>query len=472
MASTNSTNHARVNDDTSIPMGEDSPLLFSPSRRESLITAVVEEEVPIGNASVFATMVNMAKACMGPGCLVLPFAARQGGLWLHTVGLLAIAVWNIYIVRRLCQCLDYLPATVRAPTVTTPNPTRKLRRDTHNNNKPPPPEGTAMFGQVVWYALGKKGLFALDLLMLLFLLGILIAYINAMRSFLRDTPLSTQSPLLDALLLVAIMGPLSSVPHMGYLSKASALGLVVLAATFVVIGIYGVQQQQQQSTPLHGTPQEGLWGISQWFGSVVFSFGVAPLTYNFRSSMADPTQMVTATTVSLMSVALAYMGIGIFFWALFPTLQGDLLQALPTNQGFVWPSLTRLAMVLVGLTTVPLLVVPCGELLEGKLIMAPRSNNNNHHHKRRILVRCGICLFAVGVSLYVPGFVDVLSFVGCCCVACLGFCIPPLLHLLLGYRSQPTHSMILDAVMLVWGIFATVVSTTYTFRQISTAAGN
>jgi amino acid permease len=349
-----------------------------------------------------------------------------------------------------------------------------------------------MFGQVVWYAMGgHRGLLALDLLMLVFLLGILVAYINAISGFLWETPFSTRSHVLDALLLVAIMGPLSSVPHMGYLSRASALGLIVLAMTFTVISIYGLleqqqqqQQQQQQSTlwqSLRWTPLHGLWGISQWFGSVVFSFGITPLTYNFRSSMANPDQMVSAAAYSLTAVALAYIVLGICFWALFPTtLNGDLLTVLPTredatnNGALWWTTLTRLAMVLVGLTTVPLLVVPCGELVEGKLLP---TSSLHEHPKRRIVFRCGICLFAVGISLYVPGFVDVLSFVGCCCVACLGFCIPPLLHVLLAWTHRPPTTaksaamLLLDCLMLAWGVFATVVSTTYTFRQVSTATG-
>ena len=71
---------------------ETSALLPQHDNRDSIITAVVEDEVPLGNASMLQTMVNMAKACMGQGCLVLPFAAKQGGLALHTFGLLAIAL--------------------------------------------------------------------------------------------------------------------------------------------------------------------------------------------------------------------------------------------------------------------------------------------------------------------------------------------------------------------------------------------
>ena len=99
-----------------------------------------------------------------------------------------------------------------------------------------------MFGKVVWYAVGPTGLLALDILMISFLMGILVTYMNAMRSFLQATPLTTHSDLVDAILLVAIMGPLSCVPHIGYLSQASAMGLLVLMGTFIVLGVYGLDE--------------------------------------------------------------------------------------------------------------------------------------------------------------------------------------------------------------------------------------
>ena len=513
---------------------------LSVPQHQSLSSSPQQHQPPqvTGDATVLQTCINMAKTCMGTGCLVLPFAARQGGWFLHTFGLLAIAAWNIYTVQRLCLCLDYLPLQPRIQPIQRPNKKSKGRLSTivsgeeldlcetgnespkngssnsHANNAtqraesnrntvPPyhhphhPPEETAMFGKVVWYAVGPYGLMALDVLMVSFLIGILVTYMNAMRSFLRDTPWTTHSDLVDALILVAIMGPLSCVPHMGYLAKASAMGLLVLAATFVVLGLYGMEeyhnspQQPQHPAEIWSSvlPEHGLWGMSHWFGCVVFSFGVAPLTYNFRSSMADPTQMVPATSYALMGVALAYMGLGIGFWVLFPDLEGDLLQELPLT-GFL-PVITRLAMVVVVLTTAPLLIVPCGELMESKISYAATQSmilctpsrrrnqyyehlddDHDHHQFRRILFRFGICFLGVGISICVPGFVDVLSFVGCCCVACLGFCIPPLLHALLcfqarQYRPWNRWTMMVDILMLSWGIFATVVSTTYTFRQIS-----
>ena len=116
------------------------------------------------------------------------------------------------------------------------------------------------------------------------------------------------------------MGSLSVVPNMGYLSKVSALGLIVLGLTFGVIAAFGDFHED-----FHGLsflPQNGLSGISHWFGCVVFGFGVVPLTYNFHDSMAEPHKMVPATGVALAGVALVYIAIGCGLVVLYPDVDG------------------------------------------------------------------------------------------------------------------------------------------------------
>ena len=84
------------------------------------------------------------------------------------------------------------------------------------------------------------------------------------------------------------------------------------------------------------------------------------------------------------------------------------------------------------------------------------------------------------IAVMLPGFVQVLSFVGCFCVAMVGFCMPPLLHLrlmLLARKEESNNSatvirpmhdrtdVVLDTSLLAWGIFATIVSTIYTLHN-------
>jgi hypothetical protein len=177
--------------------------------------------------------------------------------------------------------------------------------------------------------------------------------------------------------------------------------------------------------------------------------------------MAEPKEISRATLFALLLVAAAYIVTGVGLLLLYPNIQTDVLSLIPTEG--ILPTLTRLAMVVVVIATAPLLIVPCGELLEGKI-------NPSQTNKRlvQIIVRFSICFLTVAISVEVPGFVNVLTFVGCFCVAFVSFCIPPFLYLvlLLGEGKTPIKGLWVDVLMLAWGLVATVISTTYVFRRV------
>ena len=169
---------------------------------------------------------------------------------------------------------------------------------------------------------------------------------------------------------------------------------------------------------------QSLTGISHWFGICVFGYGIVPLTYNLQESMKEPHRFVGASALSLLGVAVAYIVLGVGLYALCPHLTADVLAEIP-NAGLL-PTLTRLAMTGTVVATAPLLIVPCAELLEGKFDVG--------HH--RTAVRFALAGLSVGVAVLLPGFVQVLSFVGCFCVATVSFIMPPLLHLRLLMRAH------------------------------------
>jgi len=283
-------------------------------------------------------------------------------------------------------------------------------------------------------------------------------------SFLRDTPFSTGTLALDAFGTSILIGLLSVVPDMGYLARASATGLTVLAMTFCVIAWYG--GYSGIFTALSWWPLDGMSGVSTWFGCIVFGFGIVPLTYNMQESMAEPQRMIGASFVGLLAVAISYATMGIGLLLLYPDIQGDLLQELPKTG--ILPTIVRLAMVVVVMVTAPLLVVPCGELIEGKISL------NVSESVLRVMVRLGICVVCSIISVGVPGFVQVLSFVGCFCVALVGFVVPPLLHLVLLSKAETPQdavvvkrAQLLDGCMLVWGVSATIITSVFTLRELT-----
>ena len=132
--------------------GNKAPLF--PTEDLPLIQSEDNDNETHGHATFQETIINLMKTCAGTGTLALPYAARQGGLILNVFGLFCIAGWNIFSVQRLVECLKYL--------------------DKSRN----PPAGTSTFGKVAWYAFGNKGLMALDLMMLILLCGIIVAYVG------------------------------------------------------------------------------------------------------------------------------------------------------------------------------------------------------------------------------------------------------------------------------------------------------
>jgi amino acid permease len=415
---------------------EISPLLERRQQRLSF----TEESL----ASNTDTTINLIKTCMGTGCLALPFACQQGGIVFFIIGLFAVGAWNVYSVHRLVQCLSYLPKSMQ-PSDSTINTTRNFPAPAPESQLPP--EGIALMSQVAWFAFGPLGVQVLDGIMMVLFFGVITAYYCAVLTFLGDTPFSL-GRIGDGVLTLVILTALSLVPHVGALKYASALGMLVLFLTFGVIFFYGLSDCNQESVTINVWPSS-IDGLSQWFGVIVFGFGIVPMTYNYRSSMQRPEDIVHVTVHAMSGTACAYVLIGWGLYALFPSLQGDVLSELPRH-GFL-PIATRLAMVTVVLMTAPFLIVPCAELIEGKF-----------QHVGRVFTRLTICGISCTLAILFPHFVQALSLVGSTCVAAVSFCVPALLHRrLVRMRSEQElqHLANIDLFMFVLGIVLTVIST-------------
>ena len=256
-------------------------------------------------------------------------------------------------------------------------------------------------------------------------------------------------------------------------------GLSVLGVTLTIVAIYGYYHEVTEPTAAISLfPSEGLAGVSQWFGCIVFGFGIVPLTFNFRESMVEPAKLSMTTMIALFLVAVTYIIIGLGLLVLYPNIKSDVLSELPIHG--VIPVLTRLAMVVVVMATAPLLIVPCGQIVEGKIIHSPHDIEQDIYYKdlprrRRIqvAVRLAICAVTVAISVGVPEFVSVLTFVGCFCVAFVSFCIPPCLHLLIRISQGATSWTYLwiDVLFLAWGLVATGISTLIVFKDSIMGAG-
>jgi amino acid permease len=468
-------------------------------KRVSSISQELGPETLKGTSSLLNVGINLAKTAAGTGILALPYACKQGGLVLFVFGMFLIAFWNVYCMKQLCDALEYLLRLGETPNMTavvyvdTEDPTTTnccdcctshCRHDRFSiKYRDPPPDGTSSFSKLGWYAMGDLGLWSIDLMMLMLLSFINIAFEVAILSFAQATPFTTGVKLYDGLILGLLLVPLCIVDDLSALSKLSRLGLIILGVTMSVIGCYGIKDrffdndvdQTSASDNLMDTdtvfrlyPLNGIEGISKWFGCIVFSFGIVPLTFNFRESMAEPEKLPKTALISMFLVGICYNVIGLSFLYLFPNIENDLLAEIPST-GFL-ATTTRLAMILVTMATTPLLTVPCAEIIEGKILNITQGEKN-HTQSRKLMVitRTFVLMTTVTIAAKLPGFVSVLSFVGCFAVSMVSFVLPPGLHCLLlgqgfddGQTEYSTLARMRDVSMLLIGLATTIITTWFT----------
>jgi len=198
--------------------------------------------------------------------------------------------------------------------------------------------------------------------------------------------------------------------------------------------------------------------------------GVVPFTYTIQESMEQPKDMKRATDIAVWLIFITYLAISDGLAILVSPMthhdiEGDILHLF--LQGWL-PTFVRLAMTLVIIVTLPLIIIPTGDLLESKFgIRHSLSPSMNGKSK---LIRLGILLLCACLSMMIHNnFVHIVSFVGCLCVAAMSFVYPPFVHLVLYSRYNQDDSrqarkvIIQDSLMLFWGCFSTIFTSCQTF---------
>ena len=199
--------------------------------------------------------------------------------------------------------------------------------------------------------------------------------------------------------------------------------------------------------------------------------GTVPFTFNLQESMHDPSQMMKATKISLWIVYITYVVsaelLSIIFWPTIHGFQSDVISALPYNS-FLSRTI-KISMSIVILSTVPLIIVPFGDLMQQKLGMKNHGNGG-------IVVRISLCIVCASVSILVPNFVYVISFIGCCCVAMTSYTFPALVHIccLLKLRQSRTRilskvewrHLYLDGILAPMGLISCILTSSLTFQEM------
>lgn len=426
----------------------------------------LESNNSVVKSSFIQTSLNITKLCIGTGVLAIPFAAKEGGLLFHIVGSLLVTVWNIYSVHRLIESRSYIDMYRDG-----------LDASENTEEASALPVNTNQFGVVTYYAYGPVGLHFVDSIMIMLMLGIIIAYEDAILGFAADTPFTSGSQKTDAFFMLVIMTPVLFLPSYKSLAKISATGTFLIVTIFLFIAGYGLNLNGINGLEIltwNDLFPRSFSAFSNWFGIMVFGYGLVPFTFSIQDSMSEPAEMVNVTRISLSIVLVLYILMGDLISIIFmQSTKSDILSELPVT---LFPTLLRILMAIVVITSIPLIIIPAGDLIHDKIV--PNADNSNRG-KIVYVIRLLLAQLCAIISTVVPDFVFVLSFVGCFCVALLSFAYPPILHLTCLYRYYPkeqrhlkTKLIVADVILFVWGLIATVFTSFLTFRSMVAKMNN
>ncbi len=301
---------------------------------------------------------------------------------------------------------------------------------------------------------------------------------DAILGFMEQTDMTTGSIRMDALCLIMIIAPILLLPNYESAARISAFGNYLIFAIFSVIGYYGIQAnglvgfQNLTSQRTISMWPHSVASFSKWFGIVVFSNGIVPFTYELKESIEEPTLMMVATRRSSWIVFGTYSVIGCIISLIFVSgIQSDVISCLP-QVGYL-PGMIRISMAIVVLTSLPLIIIPMGTLIHSKVAAISNKANAPQGKFGAFALRLIMASICAIISVEVPNFVYIISFIGCFCVAFISFVYPPVLHMTSIYkfcsiedRMSKTRLLIFDIVLIGLGIIVVALTSVLTFLGI------
>ncbi|KAG9144778.1 hypothetical protein Leryth_017255 [Lithospermum erythrorhizon] len=428
--------------------------------RESLLrvgksTKTPCEETPLlGNnpkplSSQAKTFANLFIAIVGAGVLGLPYTFKKTGWFTCLITLFGIAGLVYHGMMLLV----------------------KTRRKLKAVSSPLHDDQVASFGDLGFAACGNVGRFAVDTLIVLsqsaFCIGYLIFIGNTMANlFNSNKSLSAVATgLLSSANIYGISAKtvyiwsllpfqlgLNSIRTLTHLAPLSIFADIV---QFGAMGVVLVQDSVMISHQTHHV--EAFGSLSTFFygmGVAIYTFEGIGMVLPLEDETKDKSKFPQLVCFSMFSIAFVYAAFGLLGYLAFGENTKDIITS-NMGEGSL-STAVQLGLCINLFFTFPLMMNPVYDVLERRVF------DGSYCLWIRWLVVFVISL----IALYVPGFTDFISLVGCsaCCV--LGLVFPALFHyIVFKDEMSPTRAM-MDIAVIVVGLVFGISGTWYSLQEI------
>lgn len=388
-------------------------------------------------ASRLQTLGNIIVTVVGTGVLGLPFAFRIAGWLAGSLGVAIVGLSTYYCMLLLVLCREKLASEEPLVEAST-------------------------YGDLGYRSFGTPGRYVTEVIILVAQCAGSVAYFvfigQNLYSVFQDLGLSMASyifmlvPLETGLSWIGSLSALAPFSIFADVCNILAMGIVVKEDIQKAVGEgFSFRQRTAITSNIGGLPFAA--------GMAVFCFEGFGMTLALENSMQERRKFPRLLAQTFGGITLVYILFGFCGYMAYGEETRDIVTLnLPRN----WSSLAVQVGLCVGLAfTLPTMLHPINEIVEGKLKVNHRNNNdstglgNIGKYISRAIVVVGLAV----VSSFVPEFGVFASFVGSTLCAMISFVLPATFHLKIFGSSLPIWQKVLDSIVLLSGLFFAVYGT-------------
>ncbi|GAM17994.1 hypothetical protein SAMD00019534_011690, partial [Acytostelium subglobosum LB1] len=431
---------------------EKSPLVGPPPVKEVMINGYHDESIaqsrPFTPVSAFW---NTVKAFAGAGSFALPWAVSQAGIWIGSIGLVAIALLSNYTMSLLLKC------------------NIKMSDEQLGTDQPPP-----SYADLGRRAFGRVGELFVCFMNFSVTMSICIAYLILIgQNFGELVNYNQQIIIWFILPVIMLLTFLTDMKYLGYTSIFGALSLLLAMGTVLTYG--GIDYDILPYKEYHVDYTK----VPLWFGVAAFFFCnhivVIPISHASGDYHRYPRildySMVFITIVNVIFATLAYL----YFYSYVDPVShvkgvpSSITQALPNG---VFANIVRMCVVFELTCSFPIV---CGaglnvvdssiEFFHRHFSAFPNGALNNEGEKMFFsrnwmfyAVRIGLTAVLAAVATTITNFGSFTSLIGSLMLAIAGFVLPPLVYIKF-FPEQSRLSFIIHIIISVFGVGATILGT-------------
>ena len=195
---------------------------------------------------------TLARLCLGPGLLVLPYATLKGGLIFAPIGILLVALWFVIIHSIHDVISAYITIFLHVTCFVCVHRNgfscivmiqcrHASEKVTNDNNIKIPSTITSTFSRVAYIGLGHIGTFLADFSVIITLLGVCCSYQINFGTLTINIFSINRYASVDGIIVFSsiLVSPFIFIDDLSILSSMSSIGLFCVVLSAVVVLIYG-----------------------------------------------------------------------------------------------------------------------------------------------------------------------------------------------------------------------------------------